>query len=209
MMIPIDHAIAKYCREHTPFICYTRYADDMTFSAVSSFEDRKTTWAIKELGEKKSAIKDNTHISEEERESKIKAIDLKIDENVAHTDIYKMVNDILKRAGAPFALNAKKLNYGNSNGRNFILGLMLNKDHEITVGHDKKNKLKVDIYNFMTDYLNGRCWEIRETQELAGRIAYQNQIEPKYTKKMLHTYSNKFSKDVNATIKAVLNGKTI
>lgn len=37
LMIPIDYAINKMCREHKPHLCYTRYADDLLISSVYDF----------------------------------------------------------------------------------------------------------------------------------------------------------------------------
>ena len=37
MMIPVDHAIAKMAREHSPHLCYTRYADDLLLSSDINF----------------------------------------------------------------------------------------------------------------------------------------------------------------------------
>lgn len=204
MMIPIDHAISKGSREHTPFICYTRYADDMTFSAVSSFEDRQLLWDIKTLGEDIDELKDKP--SNGGRQAKIKNLTEQLNAKIEKTNFLKSVIEILEKFDAPFEINAKKTHYGNSNGRNWILGVMLNKDNQITLGHVRKNNLKVDIYNFMKDYSNGSPWSIPEAQSLDGTISYHKQIEKETTEKMLRNYSNKFDRDVVETIRSVISG---
>ena len=215
MMIPVDHAISKVSREHTPFICYTRYADDMTFSAVSSFEDRQLLWDIKTLGESIDELKDKP--SNGGRQAKMKKLIEQLGAKIEQTNFLKSIIEILKKFDAPFEINAKKTHYGNSNGRNWILGVMLNKDNQITLGHIKKNNLKVDIYNFMKDYSNGSPWSVSEAQSLDGTISYHKQIEKELTEnpdrrfislsvKMLRNYSNKFGRDVVETIRSVISG---
>lgn len=206
MMIPVDHAISKIAREHTPFIVYTRYADDMQFSAVSSFEDRKLMWDIKTLGEKLDKLKSIISPTEQQVRQ-IEALSSTIDEKVQQTDVLSKVIDILKRVNAPFEINAKKTHYANSNGRNWMLGVMLNKDNQITLGHAKKNNLKIDVFNFMQAFKKGSPWSVVETQELEGRISYHSQIEKDVTTKILQNYSNKFGFDVRQAIKSVISGK--
>ena len=55
-------------------------------------------------------------------------------------DAEQEVLDILKEFKAPFSLNTAKTRYGSSAGRNWNLGVMLNKDNEITIGYQKKKR---------------------------------------------------------------------
>ena len=43
-------------------------------------------------------------------------------------------------------------------GRNWNLGVMLNKDNEITVGHKRKSQFQSMLYNYITDKNNGVTW---------------------------------------------------
>ena len=65
--------------------------------------------------------------------------------------VEKLVVDTLKSFGAPFSINASKTRYGSSAGRNWNLGVMLNKDNEITVGYKKKRQFQSMIYNYIND----------------------------------------------------------
>ena len=67
-------------------------------------------------------------------------ISSKYDFNVR--DVEKLVVDTLAGFHAPFTINAAKTRYGSSAGRNWNLGVMLNKDNEITVGHKKKHQFQ-------------------------------------------------------------------
>lgn len=160
MMIPIDYAIAKMCREHVPHLKYTRYADDLLISSEFSFK-----WE----------------------------------------EVQRNVVDILRSFHAPFVLNTTKTRYGSSAGRNWNLGVMLNKDNEITVGHAKKKTLKAMLFQFMTDDSKGSSWSIEDVQYMMGIISYYRMVEGKKIDDIIQTYSAKFNKDVLATAKALLN----
>ena len=160
MMIPIDHAIAKMCREYSPHLCYTRYADDMLISSQFSFH-----W----------------------------------------TDVQNKITDIFNQFSAPFTLNAEKTRYGSSAGRNWNLGVMLNKENKITIGHEKKKVFKAMIFQFMTDDAKGVAWELEDVQHFLGLVAYYKMVEGEEIDKIINAYSAKFNKDVLATAKALLN----
>ena len=160
MMIPIDHAIAKMCREYTPHLCYTRYADDILISSDMSFH-----W----------------------------------------TDVQNKIVEIFESFSAPFTLNSEKTRYGSSAGRNWNLGVMLNKDNKITVGHEKKKVFKAMIFQFMTDYDNGSMWSVEDVQHLLGLFSYYKMVEGDEIDKIIESYSVKFKKDVLVTAKSLLN----
>lgn len=77
-------------------------------------------------------------------------------------------------------LNKTKSRCGSIAGRNYNLGLVLNKEHNITIGHRKKMELKAKLNNFIFDFTNERYWSIIDTQVLQGELNYFKQIEPDY-----------------------------
>ena len=159
-MIPVDHAIAKMSREHTPHLIYTRYADDIILSSDLSFN-----WG----------------------------------------DVQNAVLDIVNnKFHAPFTLNTNKTRYGSSAGRNWNLGVMLNNDNQITIGHSKKKVFKAMLFSFMNDEQNGNMWSLEDTQHLQGLISYYKMVEGETIETIIKSYSEKFHKDVEATIKEVL-----
>ena len=159
-MIPVDHAIAKMSREHTPHLIYTRYADDIILSSDLSFN-----WG----------------------------------------DVQNAVLDIVNnKFHAPFTLNTNKTRYGSSAGRNWNLGVMLNNDNQITIGHSKKKVFKAMLFSFMNDEQNGNTWSLEDTQHLQGLISYYKMVEGETIETIIKSYSEKFHKDVEATIKEVL-----
>lgn len=77
-------------------------------------------------------------------------------------------------------INSEKSRCGSTKGHNFNLGLVLNKDNNITIGYKKKMELKAKLNNFIFDFTNQRYWSIIETQVLQGELNYFKQIEPEY-----------------------------
>lgn len=159
MMIPIDHSIAKYAREHSPHLTYTRYADDILLSS-----DLKFSW------------------------------------NNVQNDIIEIVN----KFNAPFSLNTAKTRFGSSAGRNWNLGVMLNKDNQITVGHNKKKVFKAMLFQFCSDYKNGNPWSVDDVQHLQGLKSYYEMVEGNTIKEIIKTYSQKMNIDINQKIKEIL-----
>lgn len=159
MMIPIDHAIAKYARDHSPHLTYTRYADDILLSS-----DLKFSW------------------------------------NNVQNDIIEIVN----KFNAPFSLNTAKTRFGSSAGRNWNLGVMLNKDNQITVGHNKKKVFKAMLFQFCSDYKNGNPWSVDDVQHLQGLKSYYEMVEGDTIKTIIKTYSQKMNMDINQKIKEIL-----
>lgn len=161
MMIPIDHALAKYGREHNPHLVYTRYADDMLLSS-----------------------------------------DLKFDFKVVCKDI----KELLSKFHAPFSLNEKKTRFGSSAGSNWNLGLMLNKDNQITVGNKVKKRFKVKLYCFLNDYINGNPWSLDDVQEFAGVLSYYSMVEKQFFDQIIDRYNCKFNLDTRDIIKSLISG---
>lgn len=82
-------------------------------------------------------------------------------------------------------INKDKTRYGNRNGRNWNLGLMLNKDNNITVGHRRKKEIKAMVHNFLNDYHRGEPWSKQDTQVFLGQLSYVTQIEPDYFNQLI------------------------
>ena len=88
-------------------------------------------------------------------------------------------------------LNQEKSRCGSVAGKNYNLGLVLNKDNNITIGHKKKMELKAKLNNFIFDFTNRNFWSIIETQVLQGELNYFKQIEPEYANFVIQRLENK------------------
>ena len=69
--------------------------------------------------------------------------------------VQKFVMDTLAEFQAPFCIKQEKTRYGSSAGRNWNLGLMLNNDNQITIGHKRKKTFKAMLDNYMRDRKSG------------------------------------------------------
>jgi len=162
MMIPVDYKISKYCREHTPYLVYTRYADDMDFSSKWSFR---------------------------------------------FTDVVDAVAKIMADEGAPFSFNREKTHYGSTAGRNWMLGVMLNKDGKITVGHENKKNFKVMLFSFGNSVKDGTPWSVDDTQHLMGLWSYYKSVEGETIDELVQKYNDKFGFSLLDAMKAVIKGE--
>ena len=162
MMIPIDHAISKYCHEHVPHLCYTRYADDMDISSEYSFH-----W----------------------------------------TEVVASIGNILEKFEAPFSFNNEKTHYGSTSGRNWMLGVMLNKDGNITVGHENKKTLKTMLFAFGNALKDAKPWNLSDTQHLQGLISYYMMVEGDAIKEIIKKYDEKFGFSLMDGMKLIIKGE--
>lgn len=115
--------------------------------------------------------------------------------------VEKLVVDTLKSFEAPFNINEKKTRYGSSSGRNWNLGVMLNKDNEITVGHKKKRQFQSMLYNYITDKNKGVGWSRDDVMVMQGLYSYYYMVEPKTISGMVQHINDKMNTDVLQLIK--------
>lgn len=108
---------------------------------------------------------------------------------------------VLQEFKAPFSINNKKTRYGSSAGSNWNLGVMLNKDNQITVGHQKKKQLNAMLNNYILDRRNGKNWELQDIQTMAGIMSYYRMVERDNIDKIVEKMNVKYSVDVDQMIK--------
>lgn len=116
-------------------------------------------------------------------------------------EITNKINEILKNLNAPFRINSEKTRYGSKAGRNWNLGLMLNADNEITVGHKKKRKLKVQLFNYAMDKKHGIKWDYSELSSLNGHLNHCLSIEKRTITALVEGISNKCGINIMQSIK--------
>lgn len=115
--------------------------------------------------------------------------------------VEKLVVDTLESFGAPFTINASKTRYGSSAGRNWNLGVMLNKDNEITVGHKNKRRLQSMLHNYVTDKRRGVAWEKSDIQTMQGLISYYRMVEEENIDAIIKHLNEKMNVNVMQLIK--------
>lgn len=116
-------------------------------------------------------------------------------------DIEGLVCKVLKDFGAPFSINESKTRYGSSAGRNWNLGVMLNKDNEITVGNKKKRQFQSMLHNYITDKKNGVAWNREDLMVMQGLHSYYRMVEERAIDAIVQHINEKMNVDVIRLIK--------
>lgn len=76
-------------------------------------------------------------------------------------------------------------------GGAWVLGIMINKNHDVTIGSKNKQILKSIIFSFLMDVKNGNIPDKAEVYEIIGRVGYYKYIEPEYVKMIIQKYEDK------------------
>lgn len=118
--------------------------------------------------------------------------------SVAETESF--ICGVLKEFNAPFALNHNKTRYGSRAGSNWNLGVMLNKDNQITIGHAKKKQFHAMINNYAQDKLRKINWDKNDVLVLAGTISYYKMIEEDAINRIIDHYCQKYHLDIRKLI---------
>lgn len=113
----------------------------------------------------------------------------------------KFVKDTLTEFNAPFSLNSKKTRYGSSAGSNWNLGVMLNKDNEITIGHKKKRHFKSMLHNYIVDRKNGVQWDKEDLYAMQGLYSYYAMVEKNTIDAIINHINEKMAVNVMEMIK--------
>lgn len=111
-------------------------------------------------------------------------------------EIVKIVEETFRENGYKYQINSRKTRYGSRAGRNWNLGLMLNKDNDITIGWKKKKEFKAMLTN--------ACFNIMTCSEkyhLNGIISYYKMIDKEYTEYVINHISTKFNVDLKEKLK--------
>lgn len=101
--------------------------------------------------------------------------------NFMWSHVQKIIIDTLREFKAPFALNKEKTRYGSNTGAgaNWNLGLMLNAQNQITIGHKKKKWFRMTLMNYARDRVQGVPWSLEDIQHVLGNYSYYTSVEGK------------------------------
>lgn len=121
--------------------------------------------------------------------------------------VQQVIEGVLKYLGAPYTFS-DKTRYGSSAGRNWNLGLMINRDNNITIGYRKKKQIKTMLFNYIMDRKNGVMWDVGDLMELQGICSYFRMVEPEVHDKEIRFINQKYGvnvlEDIKLDIKAIL-----
>ena len=124
--------------------------------------------------------------------------------NFDKNKVQQFIADTLTEYKAPFSIKPEKTRYGSSAGRNWNLGVMLNKDNQITIGHKRKKQFEAMINNYIRDRKTGNGWDRHDIQVLNGLISYYRMVERDYIDYLLRQYSDKHEENIEGCIKTDL-----
>lgn len=118
------------------------------------------------------------------------------------SDVVSVIETAFRSFNAPYHLNYEKTHYGSCAGRNWILGLMYNKDQQITLGKKRKDALRASICDYVRARGTDLAWSYSELKSLDGNISYFRSIEPQYTQALLAHYQKKLGVPILETLRA-------
>lgn len=126
--------------------------------------------------------------------------------NFDFREVKNLIAQTLRDFNAPFEIKDEKTRYGSCAGSNWNLGMMYNKDCEITVGHKAKRRLKAMLTNYIQDKKNGTYWDLGDVQELNGVLSHYRNIEGDGILEIVNKLSEKFGANILWHIKQDLKG---
>lgn len=118
------------------------------------------------------------------------------------------IQNVFRQFDAPWQLKPEKTHYGSRKGKNYILGVCLNADNNITVGWRNKKLFKAKTTNLIMDFRNGKTWSREDLMEYAGLLSYYKMVEKEYFEKnIIQHFNNKFKVDLEWLVKRLLSRK--
>lgn len=118
---------------------------------------------------------------------------------------YKTVeNFIIKTLAwqqAPFQLNTGKTHYGSRAGSNWMLGVKLNKENRISIGHREKKQFEAMITNYLLDRKNGTPWPLADVQKMHGLCSYYQMVEAERINQIIDQQNQKYGMNFIAQMK--------
>ena len=119
--------------------------------------------------------------------------------------ITEWIENAFKAFNAPWILKPEKTHYGSRKGKNFMLGVCVNADNNITTGWRTKQLFKAQTANLIMDYKHGKCWPIDEIRQYSGLLSYYKMVEKDYFEELVNRYNDKFHVNVKSILKECMS----
>lgn len=116
-------------------------------------------------------------------------------------EVEQHIVDVLKSFDAPFTIKSEKTRYGSSSGSNWNLGVMLNKDNQITVGYKKKRQFQAMLTSYVLDTKNGISWDKNDVQVMEGYRNYYHMVEGEAIDRIVEHIGEKYGVNIVKMIK--------
>lgn len=105
----------------------------------------------------------------------------------------RLIDDVLASFNAPFKIKPAKTRYGSSSGQNWNLGVMLNKDNQITIGWRNMQRFNAMCNSFILDMTKGTRWAVEDVAHFKGLISYYKMIEEDKINDVIGHYNRKYN----------------
>lgn len=117
----------------------------------------------------------------------------------------KYIESVFREFEAPWILKPEKTHYGSRKGKNFMLGVVLNADNNISTGWRNKKLFKAMTTNLIMDYKHNKPWPADEVQQYVGLMSYYKMIEKDYFESLVEHFNNKFKCNINEITKNLIS----
>lgn len=189
IMVPIDYTISNNL--YTKFnavspsgnrhaFVYSRYADDILISNRVDFRTK---------------YKDGKRYSNVE------------DKDGNRICMEDFIEKVLAKFNAPLKLNRDKTKYTSVNGSNWCLGLLINRDNEISLGHERRDVLSAKLWDFANRVTNEEVCT-SEAQQIYGLYNYHKQIEKEKAVRIMNKTSKKIGFNIENILLDAIKSKT-
>lgn len=121
-------------------------------------------------------------------------------------EMVKEIDSVLTKFNAPFKIKPSKTRYGSSSGRNWNLGLMLNRNNQITVGYQAKKRFKAMCSNYIQDRTHGVRWDLHDVNALNGLKSYYKMVEKDTISHIIDQLNKKYEVNLARMIRSDLRG---
>lgn len=111
------------------------------------------------------------------------------------------IQKTFKEFGAPWILKPEKTHYGSRKGKNYMLGLCINAENNLTVGYRQKKTFKAMTTNLIMDYKHNKPWPADEIRQYDGLRSYYKMVEKEYFEELVNHFNEKFKVDLESIIK--------
>jgi len=120
----------------------------------------------------------------------------------------KHVQNVIKSilTNTPFRINDKKTRYGSNRGSNWNLGVIINRENKMSLGHENKQKFRATINNYLYNLTQNNKCSILEAQALLGNINYYRTIEATYIDFCIKRLSDKYNINVRESLIEIIKG---
>lgn len=117
-------------------------------------------------------------------------------------EVLNQIRECIRCFCPVYCLNDKKTKIGRNKNGVWILGQMLNGENQITIGHEKKKRLKAALTNLVLDTQNDKPWSSAEKAHLLGLISWYKSVEPEAVDFIVKKIGEKFRANPMALLKA-------